>query len=319
MFKGIMAVLASACIMLTGAATAGAAYPERPIQFIIGWSVGGSSDQAGRALCVRAEQHLKQPLIVQNLPAGAGAKGYMTISKAKPDGYTIGLATSTISTVKPSGLLPLDSRDFEVVMTFESGPGGVWVHKDAPWKDLREFLEHAKKNPGQVSIAASTPGSITRYQCLLFELEGGVQFKIISQKGGGSPGLTALAGKHVDAAMGSPMEGYALYTAGQIRPLCFTSEERMSIMPDVPTAKELGYNVVLSSTRTILAPKGTPKAIVDALYQAFSKVVNDPEYRRQLEAKGSIPLDLNPAETAKFLEKQDALFKNIIEKTSTKK
>ena len=89
-------------------------------------------------------------------------------------------------------------------------------------------------------------------------------------------------------------------------------------MPDVPTAKELGYNVVLSTTRAILAPKGTPKAIVDKLYAAFSKVVNDPEYRRQLESKGSIPLDYNPEQTANFLERQDTMFRTIIEKTTSK-
>jgi len=305
-----------AAMILIGGGVAEAAYPERPIQFIIGWDVGGASDLAGRALCARAEKYLNKPMVIQNLPAGAGAKGYMTIAKSKPDGYTIGLATGTISSVKPAGLVPLDSSDFEPIITFESGPGGIWVHQDAPWKTFKEFAEYVKQRPGEVTIAGSAPGTVTRFQMVLLEQAAGLEFRVLAQKGGAAAGLTALAGKHVVAAMGSPLEGNALYSAGKIRPLAFTSAQRVAIMPDVPTAKEQGYDVELSSTRVILAPKGTPKEIIDTLYQAFRKVVHEPEYRKSLESRGSIVLDYSPEETAVFLKKQDEIFKDIIQKTS---
>ena len=184
----------------------------------------------------------------------------MAIAKAKPDGYTIGLTTSTISTLKPMGRIPVGTDDFEHVIMFNSDPGGIWVHKDAPWKTLGEFLAYAKQNPGKVSVAASTPGSITRFQMMALEQKGGVEFRVLSQQGGAANGLTNLAGKHIDAAMGTPLEGYALFSAGQIRPLGFCSEERIPMLPDVPTWREQGVDVVLSTARTVIAPKGTPNA-----------------------------------------------------------
>lgn len=294
---------------------AAAAYPDRPIQFLIGWNVGGGSDQAGRALCMFAEKHLKQPFSIQNLPAGSGAKAYMAVAKARPDGYTIGLTTSTISTLKPLGTIPLGSEDFEHVIMFNSDPGGIWVHKDAPWKTLNEFLDYARSKPGQVSVAASNPGSITRFQMMALEQAGGVEFRVLSQQGGAAAGLTALAGKHIDAAMGTPLEGYALYSAGNIRPLGFCSEERVGMMADVPTWKEQGINVVLSTARTVIAPKGTPREVLDTLYAAFKKAVNDPEYRKNMTSKGSNVHDLDPDATRVFLKEQDASFLELIKKS----
>ncbi len=295
------------------AGVAFAEYPTRPVQFLIGWSIGGGSDQAGRALCMFAEKYFKEPFSIQNLPAGSGAKSYMTIAKADPDGYTIGSSTSTISTLKPMGTIPLGANDFEQIILFNSDPGGIWVHKDAPWKTLPEFLAHAKANPGKVSIAASNPGSITRFQMLALEKAGGVKFRVLSQSGGAAKGLTALAGKHVDAAMGTPLEGNALYASGNIRPLGFSSEERVPMLKDVPTWKEQGIDVALSTARTVMAPKGTPKEVVDALYNAFKQAVNDPEFRKSMESKGSNVHDLNPEQTREFLAKQDAQFRELIE------
>ena len=298
--------------------SAAVSYPTRSIQFLIGWNIGGGSDQAGRTLCLYAEKYLKQPFTIQNQPAGSGAKAYMAIAKAKPDGYTIGLTTSTISTLKPMGRIPVGTDDFEHVIMFNSDPGGIWVHKDAPWKTLGEFLAYAKQNPGKVSVAASTPGSITRFQMMALEQKGGVEFRVLSQQGGAANGLTNLAGKHIDAAMGTPLEGYALFSAGQIRPLGFCSEERIPMLPDVPTWREQGVDVVLSTARTVIAPKGTPKEIINILYEAFQKAVTAPEYVKGMEAKGSNVHALNPEQTRQFLKEQDARFAELIRSTGTK-
>lgn len=314
-----MALFIVAVLLFGGVSGAVAAsYPERSIQFLIGWNIGGGSDQAGRTLCLYAEKYLKQPFAIQNLPAGAGAKAYMAIAKAKPDGYTIGLTTSTISTLKPMGRIPVGSEDFEHVIMFNSDPGGIWVHKDAPWKTLGDFLVYAKQHPGKVSVAASTPGSITRFQMTALEQEGGVEFRVLSQQGGAANGLTNLAGKHIDAAMGTPLEGYALFSAGQIRPLGFCSEERIPMMPDVPTWKEQGVDVVLSTVRTVIAPKGTPKEIIGILYEAFHKAVTDPEYVKGMAAKGSNVHALDPEQTRQFLKEQDARFVELIGSSGAK-
>jgi len=299
--------------LLACCGVAEAKYPERPINFIIGWAIGGGSDQAGRSLCMYAEKELGKPFAIQNITGGSGAKAYMNIAKSKADGYTIGLTTSTISTLKTMGTIPLGTDDFEHIIMFNSDPGGIWVHKDAPWKTLKEFLDYAKANPGKVSVAASNPGSITRFEMMALESAADVRFRVLAQQGGAAKGLVALAGKHIDAAMGTPLEGYALYQAGQIRPLGWSSAERVGMMPDVPTWKESGYDVVIATSRTVIAPKGTPKEIIDTLYKAFSNAVNNPTYRANMEKMGSNVHDLTPEQTKSFLSEQNATFKKIID------
>ena len=299
-------------VMSSFSAAHAASYPQRPIQFLIGWAVGGGSDQAGRALAMGAESHLGRPLAVQNIPAGAGAQAYAQIANARPDGYTIGLTTSTISTLKPMGTIPYGSEEFEHIITFNTDPGGIWVNVDAPWKTLGELIEHAKKNPDQVSVAASTPGSITRFQLIALEQNSDVTFRIISQQGGAANGLLQLAGGHLDVAMGTPLEGYALYQAGRIRPLGFYSDTRVPMMSDIPTLLEQGFPIAMATTRTVIAPKNTPKEIIDILYDAFSKVVSDEKFIADMESKGSTVLNLNPEETKEYLKLQDAAFLEII-------
>ena len=122
----------------------------------------------------------------------------------------------------------------------------------------------------------------------------GVKFNILSQKGGAGPGLVALAGGHIEAAMGTPLEGYTLYSAGKIRPLGFMSEERVKKYPDVPTFTEQGYPIVISTNRMVIAPKGTPQDRIQVLYEAFKKAVDSPEYQKALENKGSTALNWGP-------------------------
>lgn len=294
--------------------TAAEQFPDKQITFIIGWSAGGGSDLSTRFLCTYAEKHLNQPFAIQNMEGGSGAKAYMYIAKSKPDGYTIGNTTSTISTHKPMGNIPLGSNDFEPIIAFNEDPGAIWVKADAPWKTLDELVAYVKTKPGQVTIAASNPGSITRFQMMAIEQETGVEFNVLSQKGGAGPGLVALAGGHIEVAMGTPLEGFTLYNAGKIRPLGVLAEKRVSILPDVPTLKEQGIPVAISTNRMVIAPKGTPKEIIQVLYEAFKKASHDPEYQKALESKGSTWLDWDPDKCKQYLKQQDAVFEELIKK-----
>jgi tripartite-type tricarboxylate transporter receptor subunit TctC len=210
------------------------------------------------------------------------------------------------------GIIPHGAEDFEHIITFNTDPGGIWVNTNAPWQTLNELVEHARNNPDQVSVAASTPGSITRFQLLALEQNADVTFLIISQQGGAANGLLQLAGGHLDVAMGTPLEGYALYQAGRIRPLGFYADTRVPMMSDIPTLQEHGFPIVLATTRTVIAPKNTPKEIIDTLYEAFSKVVSNEKFIADMESKGSTVLNLNPEQTKDFLRQQDIDFIEII-------
>ncbi len=280
-------ILTATVALFFSLGSAQAAYPEKPIQFLIGWAAGGGTDTGARMLCSTAEQFMKQPFVIQNVLGGSGAKAYMAIAAAKPDGYTIGCTTSTIAVLKPMGTIPYDHEEFEPIIAFNQDPIMVWVNAEAPWKTLKEFVEYAKTKPGIASTAASNPGSITRFQMMALENASGAEFRVLSDKGGSSGGVVTLAGGHVDSAFAAPLEGYAMWKAGKVRALGVGADQRLPTYPDVPTFKEAGYNVALSSTRMIIAPKGTPKEVIDYLYGVFKKAVEDPGYQTKLKNSGT--------------------------------
>jgi len=305
---------AAMCLAVLFAVPALAAdFPTRPVTYIIGWETGGGSDLVSRVLCAEAEKHLGQPIVIVNKPGGSGAKAYVEISRAKPDGYTIGNTTGTISTHKFMGVIPIGHEAFEVVITFNSDPGGLWVKKDAPWKDLKEFIEDARKRPDTITVAASNPGSITRLGLQLLELKENVKFKIASQAGGEAKGPSLVAGGHVDACQAAPVTAKSLYEAGEIRPLGVMSEVRVEAFPDIPTFMEQGYDVVMHNTRQVLAPKGTPKEVVDRLYSAFKAAAESETFQKFMNESGSMILTWDQKQSTDFLEKQDAQFKDLLQ------
>jgi tripartite-type tricarboxylate transporter receptor subunit TctC len=313
-FRKLTVLFAVLCIAaLLSAPTTANAYPDRPITYIIGWATGGGSDLVSRVLCAEAEKHLGQPIVIVNRPGGSGAKAYVEISQARPDGYTIGNTTGTISTHKFMGVIPIGHEAFEVVITFNSDPGALWVKKDAPWKTLEEFVEDARKRPEEIVVAASNPGSITRLGLQLLEVKEDIKFRIASQAGGESAGPGLVAGGHVDACQAAPVTAKSLYDAGEIRPLGVQSEVRVDAFPEIPTFMEQGYDVVMHNTRQILAPKGTPKEVVDKLYQAFKAATKSETFVKFMNESGSMILDWDQQKSTEFLTAQDEQFKELLQ------
>jgi len=308
----VLAIVVFMAGFCTAATASAAEFPQKPITYIIGWKTGGGSDLVGRVLCAEAEKAAGQRIVIINKPGGSGAKAYMEIARAKPDGYTIGNCTGTISTHKFMGNIPIGSEAFQPIITFNRDPGGLWVKKDAPWKSLKELVEYARQNPEKVTVAASNPGSITRFGLLQLEEAAGVKFRIASQPGGESKGPGLVAGGHVDACQAAPVTGRALFKSGLIRPLGFMSDERVPAYPDVPTYIEQGFNITIGNYRQVLAPKETPPEVVQVLYGAFKKAANSDKYVDFMKGSGSVPLDWGPEKSAQFLKEQDAFFKKMI-------
>lgn len=316
----IMNVLAMfALLWAMPAFAADHAYPDKPVQVIVGMQAGGGADLSVRSLAQYAKKYLGQPINIVNMPGGSGAKGYAALANAKPDGYTIGLAVSTISTLKPMGIFPMDRKDFEQIIVFSADVGGIWVNAESPWKSLKEFIDYARENPGKVTVAASNPGSVTRFELIAFEQATGLEFRVLSLKGGSPAGLLNLAGNHVMMAVASPTDGQALYQAGKVRPLAFMAAERLPAWPDVPTMKELGYDVEVATVRNIMAPKGTPRPILEKLAEAFMQGGAEEAYIRENEAKGQILYHLPLDKADAYLEKQDEQFLELIKKGGLEK
>jgi tripartite-type tricarboxylate transporter receptor subunit TctC len=320
--KGIIAL--TAAVMFSAASPAGIGtaqdkFPTKPITIYSGYAAGGGTSLVLSILAPVAEKTLKQQIVINQKEGGSGAVSFTLLRQAKPDGYTLAIATSSINIHKFLGTLDFGYEAFEPFIALNFDPGGISVKTDAPWKNLKEFIEHARKNPGKVSVAGSNPGSVTRLQLHLIEQAAGVQFNIISFKGAAGPGVTALAGGHVDAAIATPLETKAMRVAGQVRMLGVMSEQRLSNEPLIPTCREQGFDIVSATNRVLLAPKGTPADRIRILHNAFKLAVESPEYAKFVDSQASAKIYMTADQTKEFLAKQDLLFKGIIDKAGLAK
>lgn len=304
---------------LTGEGIAQDKFPSKPVTIYCGYAAGGGTSLVLSVLAPVAEKALKQQIVIAQKEGGSGAVSFTTLRRSKPDGYTIAIATSSINVHKFLGTLDFGYEVFEPFIALNFDPGGISVKEDAPWKNLKEFIEHAKKNPGKVAVAASNPGSVTRLQLHLMEQATGAQFKIISFPGAAGPGVTALAGGHVDAAIATPLETKAMRVAGQVRMLGVMSEQRLPNEPSIPTCREQGYDLVIATNRVLMAPKGTPADRIRILHNAFKSAVDSPEYIKFVDSQASAKVYLTTEQTKEFLAKQDLLFKGIIDKAGLAK
>lgn len=306
-------------VTLSGEGIAQDKFPSKPITIYSGYAAGGGTSLVLSILAPVAEKALKQQIVITQKEGGSGAVSFTALRQAKPDGYTIALATSSINIHKFIGTLDFGYEAFEPFIALNFDPGGISVKTDAPWKNLKEFIEHAKKNPGKVAVAASNPGSVTRLQLHLIEQATGAQFNIISFKGAAGPGVTALAGGHVDAAIATPLETKAMRVAGQVRMLGVMSEQRLPNEPLIQTCREQGYDLVIATNRVLMAPKGTPADRIKILHNAFKSAVDSPEYAKFVDSQASAKIYLTTEQTKEFLAKQDLLFRGIIDKAGLAK
>ena len=314
----VIAIMFSVTV-LTGAGIAQDKFPSKPITVYSGYAAGGGTSLVLSVLAPVAEKVLKQQLVITQKEGGSGAVSFTLLRQAKPDGYTLAIATSSINIHKFLGTLDFGYEAFEPFIALNFDPGGISVKTDAPWKNLKEFIEHAKKNPGKVSVAGSNPGSVTRLQLHLIEQAAGVQFNIISFKGAAGPGVTALAGGHVDAAIATPLETKAMRVAGQVRMLGVMSEQRLANEPSIPTCREQGFDIVSATNRVLLAPKGTPADRIKILHDAFKVAVESPEFAKFVDSQASAKVYLTTEQTKEFLAKQDQMFKGVIDKAGLAK
>jgi len=250
-------------------------FPSKPIKVMVGFSPGGTTDLIARAVAGVAPEFLGQALVVINKPGASGTIAAKEVANAKPDGYTLMIAggseTVSVGHFKKLPYHPIDS--FSPIIRFVRARMLLNVNANAPWKTFQEFVADAKKNPGKYKYASSGHGGIYHAALMAMCDRAGIKMKHVPYKGG-APGLAALMGGHVDMAVASDAEAWSLVEGGKIRSLALTSMDRSPIMKDVPTLKELGYDVVLENQKGFVAPANTPKERIQFLHDAFKKVYN---------------------------------------------
>jgi tripartite-type tricarboxylate transporter receptor subunit TctC len=294
-------ILASLLLLLTGVAPSSAqGYPNRSVRVVVGFPAGGPTDVIARLVAQRLSESLGQQFFVENLGGAGGNIASGQVARATPDGYTI-MAISTGFMVNPSlyAKVPYDPiKDFSAVTLVAVSPNVVVVNPKVPAKTLPELVQLIRDNPGKYSYAGPGVGSTPQLGGELFRLSYKLDLVHVPFTGA-APAVQATIGGHTPIAFTALPSSLAAIQAGQVRAIGVAATERAESIPDVPTFAEQGVNDQDADTLTgIVAPAGTPKAIVELLSREIAKGVAQPEFKERLAALGFKPVANTPDEFA---------------------
>lgn len=285
-------------------------FPTKEIEIICPYGAGGGLDVNLRVMSAEAEKVLGVPVLIINKPGAGGAIGFLEGAKAPADGYTLQGITPSVINLQYVADVGHDLKSFDPVILTTASPATITVKTDAPWDTLEEFLDYCRENEGLVTAANSGPGGLWHVCAVGVEAATGVKFTHVPYNSGPTA-ATAVAGGHCDVCTVSYGELVPFVKGGQLKVLAVASPER-GVDPNIPTMKELGYDVDLGVWWGAMAPAGTPREIIDILYQAFEKGAKSPEFKRYIE-NGSLDYRLmDPDEMKVFLEKEDTKWKELI-------
>jgi len=295
-------------------------YPNHPVKIIVPFGAGGPADVFARIVGQYLQDSLKQSFVIENRPGAGAVIGTNEVAKSPPDGYTL-LMMSNTHTVNET-LLPARNyqlmRDFTPVAGINSSDLLMVVHPSVPAKDLKEFLALLKAKPGELNYASSGPGTPYHMAAELFKSMSGTNLVHVPHRGSGDA-RTSVIGGHVQMMIDAITTMAPTAQDGQVRALGSTGQTRSSVLPDVPTIAEAGlpgYEATI--WLGIMAPAGTPKAIVDKLNAEINKVLSLPDLKAQWAQQGAQPLIMTPAEFEAYLKKDIEKWANVIQTAGIK-
>jgi tripartite-type tricarboxylate transporter receptor subunit TctC len=305
-------------VLITGMISGGnycwAAYPDRPIEIIVPFGVGGGSDTAARAVAEGLKPLLKAALLITNMPGGGATKGMLHVSMQPADGYTILAVTTShlIDAVKPKTRAHL-LRDFDPLMRVQWDTTAVFVAGDSKFKTLAELVDWGKKNPRQLKFAGTSPGGWSEIQTVAFFKKQGVDVTFVPYDGGAEI-KAAILGGHIHGACEELAETLPLAKAGKLKALCVIMEKRHPAIPEVPCSTELGIDYTHGLMRAWAVKKGTPPDRFKYLHDTIKKSLDAPVYKRYLQDNylTARPGYLGPDETRKFWEEQVKFFSQML-------
>jgi len=279
-------------------------YPSRPITLVVPFPPGGVADIVGRPFADALSRELKTPVVIENKPGAGGGIGMGVVAKAKPDGYTLLLALSSISILpeadKVLGRTPLYRLDqFTPIARLTADPTVLAVRADSPWKTLDEFIADARKRPGAITYGSSGNYGTMHMPMEMFAHTANVKLLHVPFTGGG-PAVVALLGGQVDALSTGPSTVLQHVKAGKVRVLASWGDHRLASLPDVRTLSESGYDAVFFQWSGLFAPAGTPEAVVMRLRDAARVAASDPKFVNTLKTVETPVAYLDAPELRRF-------------------
>lgn len=315
MLKTLLTAAAGLALVATSAMAQ--TFPDKPIQLMVAYPPGGSTDIGARVVAAIAEKAIGQPIVVINKGGAGGQVGWTELTRQKPDGYNIGFvnlpATNTVIIDKSRQAI-FDEKSFTPIINQVLDPGMVWVRADSPFKSLKDVVDAAKKDPGK--LTGATTGILSDDHLAILMLEEaapGVSFRLV-HLAGGAPMLKETLGGNIDVAFDNVGSVVAQIKSGQVRALAVMDDVRSKYLPDVPTTKELGYpTVISSSTRGIAGPKGMDPKVVAKLADTFKKAMEDAEHVKKLDDVGLAIKIMTGAEYQKYFDDIHTRSKQLVE------
>lgn len=310
-------VITAAFGLVAPATALAAAYPDRPIKLVVPYPPGGATDIIGRVVAQRLSTALGQQVIVDNRGGAGGNIGAAAVAKAAPDGYTLLMGALTshsiMQTLESKTLNYSLEKDFAPITMVGSVPLVFVVHPSVPANNLRELIAYAKSKPGHLTYASSGAGAPQRMAAELFKRAAGVDMLHVPYKGSG-PAMSDLMGGQVLTMVETVPAAQAFIKSNKLRALAVTTPERISMLPDVPTASEAGLpGFAVSSMFGVLAPANTPKDIVDRLNAELVKILQVPEVKEQLLQQGAYAISTSPQQTTERIKKEIDMWATVIQ------
>ncbi|MDR1827924.1 MAG: tripartite tricarboxylate transporter substrate binding protein [Methylobacteriaceae bacterium] len=301
-------------VLVLGGSAFAADYPSKQLELVVPYAAGGGTDLLARAYADTAKNYAGQAIGVVNKTGGAGAIGLSDIARGKADGYKIGMGTVEMSMLPHMGQnAAFTIKDFTPIARLNAEPSAISVNKDSPLKTVEEFLEFAKANPGKIRIGNSGPGAIWHIAAAALEDKAGITVTHVPFDGA-APAITALLGGHIEAVTVSVQEVASHVDGGNIRLLAVLDNQRHPKYPDIPTLKEKGVDVAVSTWRGIVGPANLPADVVAKLSDISAKTAADPAFQETLKKMNLTAAYLDAAGFKDAIEKDNAFFEEFMAK-----
>jgi tripartite-type tricarboxylate transporter receptor subunit TctC len=293
-------------------------YPDRPITIVAPFPPGGVADLTARPVAAAMEKVLKNPVVVVNKTGAAGAVGMSFVANSKPDGYNLLMALSSISIIPEADKLfdrqPAYTMDQLIPIALISADPTVFVvNAERPWKSVKEFVDDAKKRRGEISYSSSGVYGTLHMAMEMFSHAAAISLKHVPYSGAG-PALTAILGGHVDTLASGPAVVIPHIKAGKLRPLAGWGTKRVASLPDVPTFKELGYDIEFYIWAGLFAPRGTAAPVMKNIRDAVRQAVNTTEFKSAMEKLETPIAYLDAPEFQKFWDKDAKMLADAIKR-----
>ena len=314
LLRNSLAVLLAIALGIPATNAMAQSYPARPVRLIIPFPPGGSNDIVGRMIAAQLGDRLGQQVVPDNRGGAGGTIGTELAAKAPADGYTL-LLISTAYAFNTSiyKKLPYDPvKSFVPVALLGSGPGVLVINPGLPVNSVAELVAFAKERPGKLNNASAGVGSFQHLASELFRIQAGIQWLHVPYKGGGPAMMDLIAGQ-ADVSVGSLIQMLPHVRSGKLKALGTTGAKRSPVLPDVPTVAEAGVpGYEATNWWGLLAPAGTPQAIVDRLHQEVSAVQASTETRRRFETEGAEAREMTSAEFGAFIAGETTKWARVV-------